>query len=346
MSADQDQRTHAPTQKRIEDFRKRGEIALSRDLTAIATFVGGAVAVALFGRSSVGAIAELVRNQLAGLERIQGQAALDAFAGAVFPICAGALAAYVISTALQLGFPPGFKIPGFDLSRIVSTKNLTQLFSPKAAARRLFLSLAKVTVVGIAAAVAVQAELQHSLDEPTQNAVALGMRLASGLGRVTIMGGGALAALAALDFWWTKRSLLKRMKMTPAEVKREHKEQEGDPLIRRKRRQRMRELAKRRLVSTVKTADVVVVNPTHYAVALRYRAGESTAPKVIAKGKGAVATRIRELAREAGVPILSQPPLARLLHKLVPEGREIPGNLYQAVAEVLAYVYRLRARRR
>src|SRR5262249_60596148 len=108
----------------------------------------------------------------------------------------------------------------------------------------------------------------------------------------------------------------------------------------------MRELAKRRLVSAVKTADVVVVNPTHYSVALRYRAGEGTAPRVVAKGRGAVAARIRELARQAGVPIMPQPPPARLLHEVVPEGREIPANLYKAVAEILAYVYRLRNGRR
>ena len=106
----------------------------------------------------------------------------------------------------------------------------------------------------------------------------------------------------------------------------------------------MRELAKRRLAAAVKTADVVLVNPTEYAVALRYRAGEDRAPRVVAKGRHAVAERIRDLARRAGIPIMPQPPLTRLLHKLVPEGKEIPRTLYHAVAEVLAYVYRLRRR--
>jgi flagellar biosynthetic protein FlhB len=132
------------------------------------------------------------------------------------------------------------------------------------------------------------------------------------------------------------------MRMTPAEAKREHREQEGDPQVRRRRRQRMRELARRRLATSVKTADVVLVNPTEYAVALRYQTGTDRAPRVVAKGRLVVAEQIRTLARQTGIPILAQPPLCRLIHKLVPEGREIPARLYQAVAEVLAYVYRLK----
>jgi flagellar biosynthetic protein FlhB len=134
------------------------------------------------------------------------------------------------------------------------------------------------------------------------------------------------------------------MRMTPEEFKREHREQEGDPHIKRKRRQRMRELAQRRLHAAVKGADVVLVNPTEYAVALRYRSDEDRAPRVVAKGRKHQAERIREIARKEGVPIVAQPPLCRLVHKLVPENREIPAQLYHAVAEVLAYVYRLKNR--
>lgn len=108
----------------------------------------------------------------------------------------------------------------------------------------------------------------------------------------------------------------------------------------------MRELAKRRVPAAVKSADVVLVNPTEYAVAIRYDSGSDRAPRVVAKGRGASAERIRELARKAGVPVVPEPPLCRMLHKLVPEGREIPPQLFAAVAEVLAYVYRLRGRAR
>jgi len=151
----------------------------------------------------------------------------------------------------------------------------------------------------------------------------------------------ALGALAAIDFVLAKRRMSAKMKMTPDEIKREHKESEGDPMVKGKRRARMRQLAKRRMASEVKAADVVVVNPTHYAVALRYRADSDAAPRVVAKGADEVAEHIRALARQAGVPILSRPPLARALFK-VAEGGQVPAPLYKAVAEVLAYVYRLR----
>jgi flagellar biosynthesis protein FlhB len=136
------------------------------------------------------------------------------------------------------------------------------------------------------------------------------------------------------------------MMMSAEEIKYEHRQSEGDPQIKGARRRRMRELARRRLSSDVKKADVVLVNPTHVAVALRYDSDADGAPRVLAKGKGEVAEKIREMARKAGVPILSRPPLARLIYKLVPAGAEIPAGLYKAVAEVLAYIYALRARHR
>jgi flagellar biosynthetic protein FlhB len=224
-------------------------------------------------------------------------------------------------------------------------QGLGNIVSPKAGLGRVFKSLAKILVVFMAAYLALHGELQRMLAEPVLDAHGTASRLASTLGRLVIVAGAALAVLALIEYVQAKRTLMKRMRMTPEEIKREYREQEGDPQVRRRRRQRMREISRRRLVSSVKSADVVVVNPTEYAVALRYKAGEDRAPKVVAKGRGVVAERIRELARQNGVPILAQPPLARLLHKLVPEGREIPSNVYHAVAEVLAYVFRLRAGR-
>jgi flagellar biosynthetic protein FlhB len=200
-------------------------------------------------------------------------------------------------------------------------------------------------VVLKAAYVALSGELARLIANPVLDAHGTAMSLTTALGRLVMIAGFALTVLAIIEFAQAKRSLMKRMRMTPEEIKREYKEQEGDPMVRRRRRQRMREISRRRLVSAVKGADVVVVNPTEYAVALRYKAGEDRAPKVVAKGRGVVAERIRELARQNGIPILAQPPLARLLHKVVPEGREIPSNVYHAVAEVLAYVFRLRNRR-
>jgi flagellar biosynthetic protein FlhB len=242
----------------------------------------------------------------------------------------------------QLGFPLPLRWPKVDFFRPLSMQGLGQIVAPKAAAGRLLKSLAKLLVVAFAAYLALRGEFARFLADPALDARATGMRLGSALGRLIMIAGFALALLAAIEYLQARRSLKAKMRMTPEEIKREYRDQEGDPMVRRRRRQRMREISRRRLVQAVKGADVVVVNPTEYAVALRYRAGEDRAPRVVAKGRGVVAERIRELARTAGVPILAQPPLARLLHKIVPEGREIPSNVYHAVAEVLAYVFRLR----
>jgi flagellar biosynthesis protein FlhB len=151
-----------------------------------------------------------------------------------------------------------------------------------------------------------------------------------------------MVAIAAVDYFLARRRMNEQMKMSADEVKREHKESEGDPMIKGKRKQRMRELAKRRMAKAVATADVVIVNPTHYSVALRYDENKDRAPVVVAKGVDEQAAKIRELARSHGVPVMSRPPLARALHKHVKEGAPIPANLFKAVAEVLAYVYRIK----
>jgi len=325
VSEDQDRRSHEPTPKRVEDFRKRGEVATSRDLTMVSTLMGGAIAGALFGQHSMKALTDHVRGTLGALDGTATDVALQTTAGAFVvaaaPIAIGAFAGYLISI-MQRGFPLSLQFPKFDLMKPFGMQGLGNIVSPKAALGRVLKSLAKVFVVMMAAYLALHGQLQRMIAEPVLDAHGTAHGLSSALGLLVMVAGSALAVLALIEYVQSKRSLMKRMRMTPEEIKREYREQEGDPQVRRRRRQRMREISRRRLVSSVKGADVVVVN-----------------------GRGVVAERIRELARQNGVPILAQPPLARLLHKVVPEGREIPSNVYHAVAEVLAYVFRLRAGR-
>jgi flagellar biosynthesis protein FlhB len=349
VSDDKDRRKIAPTPKRIADFRKRGEIAFSRDLTGVAALAGGALAVGATLPRTAATLRDLTSMIFSRADSISpgaaASAALKAFAVCSLPAAAGAVAGTLIAGAVQLGWPPALKPLGFDLGRIFSAGSIGQLFSPKAAAGRALKSFLRVAFVAAACTLALAGEIRRLRDLPIPDAASLGTRTAAAVGALALAAGLTLAGMAALDWILSRRALAARMRMTPEEAKREHREQEGDPQIKRRRRQRMRELAKRRLVSAVKKADVVIVNPTEYAVALRYRANEAPAPVVLAKGRGAVADRIRTLARKAGIPIIPQPPLARLIHKLVPEGRAIPASLYRAVAEVLAYVHKLRRRR-
>jgi flagellar biosynthetic protein FlhB len=156
---------------------------------------------------------------------------------------------------------------------------------------------------------------------------------------------GALGLIAAIDAPYQMWHYANKLKMTRQELIQESKESDGNPQIKGKIRQLQREMAKKRMMQDVPTADVVVTNPTHYAVALKYADGAQGAPRVVAKGTDEVAAKIRELAKEHKVAILEAPPLARALHKHTDIGDEIPPRLYAAVAEVLAYVYQLRAYR-
>ena len=151
----------------------------------------------------------------------------------------------------------------------------------------------------------------------------------------------SLVVFAVADFAWQRYRFEKRLRMTKQEVRDELKQREGDPKVKSRIRQMQREIATSKMIEAVADADVVVTNPTHFAVALSYQPPRETTPKVVAKGRNYIAKRIREAARESGVPIVENPPLARLLFKTCEVDRSIPENLYQAVAEVLAYVYRL-----
>jgi flagellar biosynthetic protein FlhB len=339
------QRTHPATPKRVKEFRKRGEIALSRDLVSAATLVGGTIALLFCAGPALAALVDFTKQassagdgrEQAGLAR----AALHCFVVAAAPVMAGAAVMAVVSIFGQLGWPPAWKSIGFDFTKLSPGKNLPNAFGLGGMARRAGAALAKLIVVGAVVFFA----LRNGLATSELSANGIGALAWSVLSRALWLVIGALVAIAAVDYLLARRRIAQQMKMTPDEVKREHKESEGDPHIKGKRRARMRELAKRRIATDVPTADVVVVNPTHYAVALRYDESKDRAPVVVAKGVDELAEKIREVARQSGVPILSRPPLARALHKHVKEGRTIPSNLFRAVAEVLAYVYKLKAAR-
>jgi flagellar biosynthesis protein FlhB len=154
---------------------------------------------------------------------------------------------------------------------------------------------------------------------------------------------GVLAAWAMVDVFWQKKTYMDKLKMSREEQKQEHKESEGNVEVKAKMKQKMREMARRRMMKAVPAADIVVMNPTHYAVALKYDQEAMGAPRVVAKGTDRLAMRIRDLARDAGVPVLEAPPLARALYTHVEIDGEVPAMLFAAVAQVLAWVYQLRA---
>jgi flagellar biosynthetic protein FlhB len=338
------QRTHKATPKRIREFRKRGEIALSRDVVSAATLTGGFIGLVAYAGGARGALLDLTRSaalasdgsDAAGL----ASQAVHGFLIATGPAMVGAAVGALIAILAQLGWPPAFKLPGFDLGRMSPVKNLPNTLSPNGMLRRTGSAVTKLVLVGAIVVLALRHHVvTDGLEAPGLGALAFGL-----IRRAMWLVLAALGATAAVDYLLARRRLAEQMRMTPDEVKREHREQDGDPMVKGRRRARMRELAKRRIAIAVARADVVVVNPTHYAVALRYDDKQDAAPIVVAKGVDDQAEKIREIARQHTVPVVSRPPLARALYKHVKEGRAVPANLYRAVAEVLAYVYRLRQR--
>ena len=170
--------------------------------------------------------------------------------------------------------------------------------------------------------------------------------VADTLGRLAMRVVTVMLVMAALDYAYQKYQFEKQMRMSKDEVKREHKQQEGSPLMRSRIRARQREMSKKRMMQEAQTADVIITNPTHYAVALRYDSGKMLAPTVVAKGQDLIALKIREQGQAHDVPIVENPPLARALYAQVKVGGPVPGELYEAVAEVLAFVYQINRERR
>ncbi|MCR9162750.1 MAG: flagellar biosynthesis protein FlhB [Nannocystaceae bacterium] len=344
-----DQKTQDPTPRRKEKARRDGDIARSKDLTLWATLVGGFVGAGSFGETSVGILISYMQHRLGALNgAVDLPAMMEAFwtlLQAAAPTAAGAATGWAIAVAAQLGWPPALSKPKFNITKIITFSGAKQIFAPKEAAIRLGMAGAKVILVLGAACAAIYKDVDLIGSIPALAPGALATRLVPVVQHALQYGAGALALLAAVDFWHQRRTHAQRLKMTPEEVKREMKENEGDPQFKNKRRQRARDLAKKpRPEFVVPTADVVIVNPTHYSVALRYDKNKENAPRVVAKGVDGAAAKIREVARKSGVPIVERPPLARMMHKLVDEGETIPEDLYNAVAEVLAYVYKLRGR--
>ncbi|MBS0387331.1 MAG: flagellar biosynthesis protein FlhB [Proteobacteria bacterium] len=352
--ADNRDRTESPTQKRIDDARKRGQVPRSRDLGAAAVTLAGGLGLYSLGGLLGGRLLSMMRSglelsasQSLGADSMQQALGTSALAGAqaAAPLLGLLLAAAVLAP-LAIGgwnFSATALVPQWD--RLDPFNGLKRVFSLRGVLE-LLKSLARFGVVALVAVLVLRHQFRvfSSLSmEPTHAAIGHALRLA---GSALIFFGGALAFIAAIDvplaLWQHYRSL----RMTRQEIREELRDTEGSPELRGRIRRVQQEMASRRMMAAVPTADVVVTNPTHYAVALRYDEARMRAPIVVAKGADLVAQRIRELAAEHKVPLVEAPPLARALHKTCELGDEIPARLYAVVAQVLTYVYQLRTARR
>ncbi len=350
--ADRSQRTEKPTQRRIIKAREQGRVFRSGEVSGVAVLVGFLVFCRAFGPAWLERAKALLANSLAGLDgpELTSGNLTAVFHSATFSTSAllipplGMLAvAGLAGNALQ-GRPPLTLHPLTpNLARLNPAANLGRLFAltPWVEAVK---SLLKMSLYTLVAFLAVRDAILASPGGAPGAEGTLSLLLALG-GKVIFRVALLAAALAVLDYLYKRYEYYRGLMMTKKEVRDERKELEGDPLTKARIRSKQMALARTRMMAEVPKASVVVTNPTHVAVALRFVPGEMTVPKVLAKGRARIAERIREIAAEHRIPIVCDPPLARALHKSVPVGGEIPAALYRAVAEVLALVF-ARGRRR
>jgi len=351
--ADQDdsEKTEEPTHRKLEEAHKKGDLVKSQEVSTWFVMVGGATAIALMGPSAASSIMGSLTIFLAHpdaipmdaehLRRIWLGIGANAFAAMIGPL-AILIGAALIGHIIQ--HSPVFTAENMKpkLSKISPKEGLKRLFGPKSL-MNLSKGIVKLAVVGSVSFLIVWPErdrlalmMTWEISQLLPLVQMLALKMFAGV--IAVM-----TVVAALDYLFEWMQWMKKQRMSIQEVKDEYKQMEGDPTVKAKLRQIRVERSRKRMMAAVPTATVIITNPTHYAVALKYEQGMG-APVVVAKGVDAVAFRIREVGKENDVPIIENPPLARALHATVEIDQEIKPEHYKAVAEVIGYVMRLKAK--
>jgi flagellar biosynthetic protein FlhB len=259
------------------------------------------------------------------------------------PIMLAVFVVAILSNLMQVGFIFAWEPLAPKLSRISPIKGMGRVFS-KQTMMELFKSVAKLVLVGVIAYWTVKGEMDNIVSIGGTGIIGIALYISKVIFKIFFFVCLAMIFLAALDYAFQKWQFEQQLKMTKQEVREEFKRTEGDPLVKSRIRRVQQEVARRRMMQEVPKADVVVTNPIHLALALRYDSAVMTAPRVVAKGAGHLAERIKTLAKEHNIPVVEDKKLAQDLYKMVDLGAEIPSIFFQAVAEVLAYVYRLKGK--
>ncbi|KPG90268.1 flagellar biosynthesis protein FlhB [Pseudomonas sp. RIT-PI-q] len=343
-------KTEDPTDKKKKDAREKGEIARSKELNTLAIMLAGAGGLLIFGGALAQDLMELMRlNFTLSREVLLDQRSMGTYllhSGqiallAIQPVMITLLLAALIGP-ISLGgwlFSAGTMAPKF--SRMNPGAGLKRMFSSKAIAE-LLKALAKFFIVLFVALAVLSSDIDDLLriaHEPLDMAIIHSLQV---VGWSTLWMACGLIIIAAVDVPIQLWESIKKLKMTKQEVRDEHKDQEGRPEVKQRIRQLQREMSQRRMMAAVPDADVVITNPTHYAVALKYDPDKGAAPVLLAKGSDFLALKMREIAVANNVLLLESPALARSIYYSTELEQEIPGGLYLAVAQVLAYVYQIR----
>lgn len=343
-------KTEEATPRRRSEARQDGNIPKSQDLTAAAMLLASILALHLVGLRVFNGMRGTMHTLLSGAHasnptRADDLAAIGSYAlrstvTMLIPVTLIILAVGLVVTVGQVGFLITGKPLTPSFGKMNPAKGIKQMVNAKAAVR-LLMSIGKVMLLTAIASWIMLSDLDkmlHIAELSVGPAFAVGARMVFEMGLALAL---VLVALALLDLWFQRWQHSKDLRMSKQEIKDEMKQMEGDPMVKQRRARVARQLALQRVSQAVPKADVVVTNPTHFAVALQYDSATMQAPKVVAKGADFMAMRIRQIAVANGVPLVERKPLARALYADIEVGQEVPSEHYAAVAEILAYVYRV-----
>ncbi|MBI5183079.1 MAG: flagellar biosynthesis protein FlhB [Nitrospinae bacterium] len=346
-----EQQTEQATPRRKRETREKGQVAYSREVSSVFVLMGSLLVLYFAGTYMITNLMSFSRYIFseAGWMDIKGDrgyllfhTVLNLFYRILLPILLVVFTTALLSGLIQTGgFLFSIKPITIDLSRLSPIKGLRKLFS-KNASVELLKSIFKIVIVGYISYITIKAEFVDIPPLMNKDTGDILIYISGVVFKILFRTFWALLILAGLDYAFQKWSFEENLKMTKEEVKEERKETEGDPLIKARIRSIQMRVARHRMMEAVPRADVVITNPFHIAVALEYKSEKMSAPAVVAKGGGVIAERIKEIARKSDIPIVENKPLARTLYKLVRIGEAIPVSLYKAVAEILAYVYKLK----
>jgi flagellar biosynthetic protein FlhB len=342
--AEQEGRTEAPTPRRLQQSREAGETALSREFVTFAVLAGAVALLTYQGEGLARRFSASLATLMEASHRLSALEALDILGGAivrvVLPVCGTICAMAILATFGQTRLLFNLSALQPKLSRLDPRARLSRMFGATALLEVLR-AAAKLAIVALGAWVALAGAVPGFVAALSWTPISLTGEIRGRLITIATSVLGAFAVVAVLDVVIVQWQHWRKLRMSRQEIRDEHRDTEGDPLIKRRIRQLQQQRARRRMMAAVPKATVVLTNPTHYAVALAYDRAAGGAPKVVAKGADEVAARIREMAEKHGVPLVANPPLARALFK-VELGGEIPAEHYRLVAEIIAYVWRLR----
>jgi flagellar biosynthetic protein FlhB len=353
MAEDDDSKSEQPTGRRISKAREEGDVLQSHEVKTAAMLVAITVLVWLIAPLAMGRLRVFLLRfiEQAHAIRIGTSAEMVSLAGDV-AVNVGLAMAIPLAFLFLVGFSSSIAQSGWmivfkkivpDLGKINPMAGFGRMFSMNSMLE-LTKSVAKMLLVGVICYWVLKPRIADLEQLPSMEAPAILAYLHRVLYRLLLAVTLPMLAIAAADWFYQRFAFLKKLRMTKQEVKDEHKQTEGDPMIKSRLRALRMQRARTRMMAAVPKADVVVTNPTHYACALKYDAETMNAPTLVAKGQNLIALRIREIAEENDVPVVENPPLARALFATVELDKEIPPDHYKAVAEVISYVMRLKGK--